>query len=591
MRLFDSAGAHHRGGENGMANPGAGLPVRRDAAETRLAARGRPTIVGFDTEDGGKGDPFLWGFVHDSGNACYRSRADALDFLEKLGREGKANGRGAQVWATNLEYDLVNLFDRDRVVEVALRFGRSALVGASWRGVDFRDTVRHLPASVADLGELVGLPKLEADLFERGRPDTEADFNRYQRRCLRDAAITRRAAVRLWEQAEEFDQRPRMTLASTALNVWKTNYWKGETYRPNPDVYSAAFSAYHGGRTQAFALGEFADVTAIDVASMFPWAMVSRRFPLPWGLHRRVRRGEPVQDCGIYHVEIRSELERPRLPVRTMNGTIYPNGKWNGWYVGEELRAFVAAGGRARVLRGFEFLESCDPFTDYVGAMFEKKQGARGLARLYYKLMLNSLYGKFGQQGRVVRAVPLARFEKMRAAPTSWREWNGLAIFSKEGAPPPWGNMVWPAFVTARARVRLAAELDRLAASDCRPLYCDTDSVMFQGEARYPETAPRIGAFERRGHYGTMLIVGKKEYALALGGGKWDVHAKGVPFVERMRYLREGVAEFERPTRIRESARTGNKANVWRRVRKQRHVTSRTVPQADGTLPVERIDA
>ena len=524
------------------------------------------------------------------------SASAALHYLENLGAEKKAVGSSVEVWCTNLEYDLCNLFDRNRISEVFLRFGRSYLCGARWRGVDFRDTVRHLPASVADLGELVGLRKKEGDLFKGKRPTFPLSARmlaKYRTRCKRDAAITYQAAGRFYESYAAFGERARMTLASTALRIWQEKFWKREVRRPAPVIWQAALDAYHGGRTQAFAHGTFADVQVVDVASMYPWAMTVAPMPLPWGLMRRVPKGGTLQAFGVYRVKVTSHLAIPRLPVRTDKGTIFPNGTWIGWYVGEELQAFARAGGRVAVLGGYEFGEKCDPFRGYVDAMFKRKQRSRGMARVMFKLLLNSLYGKFGQQGRQVRAVTVAKFIAMSPRPKDAREWNGLVIYSEDSAPPPWSNNVWCAFVTARARVRLVDEMNAIVREGGRVLYCDTDSVIFSGGSRrYPDRAPRLGAFERRGRYKNLLLVGKKEYALDCGRGRWLPIAKGVPFAERMRYLRTGVAEFDRPARMRESARQGLTVNVWRRVTKERRVRlEKGVLQTDGTLATPTMKA
>jgi hypothetical protein len=272
------------------------------------------------------------------------------------------------------------------------------------------------------------------------------------------------------------------------------------------------------------------------------------------------------------------------LPVRTKTGTHYPNGTWEGWYVGEELLGFQRHGGQARVLGGFEFGEMVRPFDGYVARLFALKNKARGISRHAFKLLLNSLYGKFSQQGRRVHAIPLDRLLAMPCPPLEWRAWNGLAIYSTEHDPPPWSNHVWPALITARARVRLADAAYRVIRQGGRVLYCDTDSLMFQGGGRYPKTAKRPGDFELRGSYRQAVIVGKKEYAVEVRANRWDCHVKGVPEAQRQDYLKNGVATFSRPVRIRESSRIGKPANLWREVTKQRRTVLRG-RKSDGTLP------
>jgi len=222
--------------------------------------------------------------------------------------------------------------------------------------------------------------------------------------------------------------------------------------------------------------------------------------------------------------------------------------------------------------------------------MFGKKQRARGPMRTLFKLMLNSLYGKFGQTGEKVVVVPVRTFLKLKSAPLNFKTWNGLVFWNVDQSPPPWGNFVWPAIITARARVRLLRELMRLRRSGCRPLYCDTDAVMYQGAASYPSQARKIGDFELRGMFHKALILGKKEYGLQNQNGTWLLHVKGVPSGVRAPYLRTGRADYMLPSKIRGAARSGARANVWRTVHKERRTDLRKrVQRSDGTLPPVRV--
>jgi len=146
-------------------------------------------------------------------------------------------------------------------------------------------------------------------------------------------------------------------------------------------------------------------------------------------------------------------------------------------------------------------------------------------------------------------------------------------IYRTEAPPPPWGNNLWAAIITARARVRLHQEILALRAAGARVLYCDTDSVMYTGiPPMHSMKAEKAGDFETRGVYKRLLIAGKKEYGLENESGTWEFHVKGVPFDERGPYLRSGYASFQRPTRLLEGARNGNRPNVWGLREKRRHV-------------------
>jgi len=515
--------------------------------------RSRRTVLlgAFDTEDDSQGNTTLFAFVSERGAFHCTNRHEALAWLERAASDRAV---AFEFWATNLEYDLVNLFGLDRLRELTFRFGRSQLISARWHGIEFRDTIRHVPESVRSLGDMLGLRKLKRDI-------------RSSTYCLRDATITYRAAKWIRETYGSLGVRCRTTLASTAYHLWEEHYWGSPIRQASEEVIERGRAAYFGGRTEAFAAGDFRNISVIDASSMFPWAMTAGPMPAYWG---SVRHSKAIEPTGCYRVRVTSDLPIPALPIRTRTGIHFPNGTWIGWNVGEELLHAIACGVRVRVLDGLSFGEHCRPFDRYVADLFRLKNSARGPARLLYKLLLNACYGKFSQRGARIQVTPLEQFERSGASTFGARVWNGLVIRRIEAPAPPWGNQIWAAIITARARVRLHREMLSLQESGARLYYCDTDSIMYRGGSRsYPEKAKEPGAFESRGFYQTLMIRGKKEYGLARDG-QWEFHAKGVPLSERESYLRNGRASITRPVRLLESGRIGLAPNLWRSVEKRR---------------------
>jgi len=520
-------------------------------------------MIAIDTEDNSKGTPTLFCAVSDVGSYTTRHRLDFLHYL--------MNQKGQDVWATNLEYDLVNVFG-EFLPEVKLRFGHSALISATWKGVRFLDTLRHVPASVAQLGEWVGRPKLKFD------PNNAAY-------CLNDAAITRDAVKHVESIYKDLGiDKPGGTLPSTALKIWRNTWPEGKwAMLPIPPVMDAAREAYYGGRVECFEVGKFKNVSAIDMSSAFPWAMITEPFPIPWGPVKRWKGGDAIEPTGIYHVRcfLDPGESSGSLPFRGEGGLVFPFGEWSGTYTGIELQSHLAYGGRVEIIAGFLFIHSGSPFTNYVQRLWDWKSRARGVRRQVTKLLLNGLYGKFGERGdrTVVKSLDDYRATLPRSLET--RLSLGMAITTVPGPPPPWANVVWAALVTARCRVRLLQELHKLRSQGARVLYVDTDGIFFieppGSKIHYPEKAQKPGDWEYRGRF-DLIIEGKKEYALRAPGGPWEYHAKGVPYAAREAYIRNGHAEFERPNRLRESIRRGKTPNVWEpRTKDRRKVLTKGV--------------
>jgi len=513
-------------------------------------------MVAIDTEDNSRGTPTLFCAISDTGSYTTRNRLDFLHYL--------MNQKGQDIWATNLEYDLVNVFG-DYLPEVSLRFGHSALISARWKGLRFLDTLRHVPASVAQLGEWVGRPKLKFD------PNSAAY-------CLNDAAITRDAVKQVASIYHDLGiEKPSGTLPATAIKIWRATWPEGARAQlPIPPVMDAAREAYYGGRVECFEVGEFRNVSAIDMSSAFPWAMITEPFPIPWGPVKRWKGGDAIEKTGFYRV--RSGLEfrggAGSLPFRGDDGLVFPFGEWEGTYTGIEILAHLQMGGRATVQGGFSFIQQGVPFRNYVDRLWTWKSRAQGVRRQVTKLLLNGLYGKFGERGDRTVVTRLEDYRNHLPRSLDTRLSLGMAITTVPGPPPPWANVVWAALVTARCRVRLLQELHKLRSQGARVLYVDTDGIFFieppGSKIHYPEKASKPGDWESRPSPGPdglwdLDILGKKEYATRPAGSKgpWEYHAKGVPYAARETYIRNGHAEFERPNRLRESIRRGKQPNVW----------------------------
>lgn len=96
------------------------------------------------------------------------------------------------------------------------------------------------------------------------------------------------------------------------------------------------------------------------------------------------------------------EITRPFLPYRDdKNQTLlFPTGKFVGVYFSEELIYARGLGYKIFPMRGYLFEKKPSPFDGFVSSLFGKRQEAKKTgddAMAYgYKILMNSLYGRFG---------------------------------------------------------------------------------------------------------------------------------------------------------------------------------------------------
>ena len=94
------------------------------------------------------------------------------------------------------------------------------------------------------------------------------------------------------------------------------------------------------------------------------------------------------------------DLKIPVLPFRDDKGKIYnPLGNWSGWYFTPELlEARDKYGYKIEVIKSYTFAKGSNVFTPFVEHFYEIKSSnqTNKALKIVAKLMLNSLYGKFG---------------------------------------------------------------------------------------------------------------------------------------------------------------------------------------------------
>lgn len=485
-------------------------------------------MLAIDTEDNSEGTPhiinFFDGAFHHTftGSDC---RVKAWDWLCKTYEKREI------CWAVNAEYDLINLFGAEWLGRIiTLQYVSSGLMRGLYKEapITFLDTFRHWPMSVEQMGKHIGLPKLEKDF-------TSVVY------CQRDTEITYLFAEKMLELYDELDLTLKSTLPSMALQLFLQTY----EYEPPtfiPDVKETFRKAYYGGRVEVFRLGKIKSHTLhYDVNSLFPSVMFDLEFPR---LDSWLKVSKPnfdfegVCDCYVYV----PDMDIPPLPFRDNEEIIYPVGSFQGCWTYAELRQLLKDGGRiTHVNNAIEFSKTERPFRKYVEFCYNRRlQAVKGtLEDVLWKLFMNSLYGKFGQN---------------RGLTTIYWDKKKKEVCEKElSSDSKFSNVIWSAYVTSYARLRLLEYLRGCS----QVYYTDTDSVFTPDKL---ETSTDLGKLKLEGEYEETEFLGNKLYLL---DNKKAV-AKGVPRGSAMDFIRTGRAVFRRPARFRESRKSlGLKANVW----------------------------
>lgn len=492
----------------------------------------------------------------------YYSKGDIREFKDWL-----LSRPERLIYAHNIQYDLGNLFGNNIDELDTVLVGRR-MIRAVWGKKQFVDSFNIWPMAVKKLGEAFGLNKLDTDSMA-----TDIDY------VMRDVDIIHEAMAFVWNFCDllGIDVLP-STLGGLCVKIWR--HWGGENCH---DSLELSREALFGGRVELFKLqndSEFVGYT--DINSLYPFVM-TRDYP-----------GE-LEDCGTDLLEYGiarckvtvPECELPVLPLRRDDGRIlYPYGTFTGTWTIAELREMERTGGTIdKVYQSYGTNECGKPYKDFVHNLYRARlDSASSAEKLFFKLLMNNLYGRLGTTGKIGRTVN--RSDKA--------DIDGVCFGKKvlvEYSMPLSAETNWShaAYTTAYGRLELLKYLQMIGAENL--IYCDTDSAIFDlphvalnmqfsqsprcnANSLSSQSIPfavsmELGEMKLESYETNCKAYAPKMYSL---GSKFK--AKGVPQRLAKTFIETGSAHFDLPFKYREAVAFFDRGNtkrlsVWRKIEKR----------------------
>lgn len=141
------------------------------------------------------------------------------------------------------------------------------------------------------------------------------------------------------------------TLPSLAFKIFRTHYLlQNQVPMITGDLYKILDQAYFGGHVDMYIPKGPIDnnnkiIYHYDINSLYPTGM--KYLPFPTGKityfiprsNDSLKLLNKILKLGIYRVKIKApkNLLHPIIPVKINGNSIYPLGKWEGWYYSQEL--------------------------------------------------------------------------------------------------------------------------------------------------------------------------------------------------------------------------------------------------------------
>ena len=417
-----------------------------------------------------------------------------------------------------------------------------ATISSPTKTIKFGDSYRLMPDSLKNIGDTVGLAKLEVNPNEIWKlTDTEVlDY------CYRDCDIVVKGLQLMREKLTSVGADFAFTLASIATRFIRrgdTIRWDEFCQKVNgkwePRAHIAQWDkacedAYHGGRTEMFFKSHYTDALGFrqtkyfnniewyDIVSSYPNAM---REPLP--LYYKGFRTPPrnlkntakfFETCGITACTIYvPEAFITVLPEVDKSGRLtFPAGKeLTGSWTNIEILEAIKQGAEVRHIKGQWQFEAVPFLRSFVDHFYRLRQAAKDAGDVFgayaYKILLNSSYGKLTETVHRRSFITAGEISRARANGGKVLTTPTQGVFEVESEEVgPFRHTAAGAYVTAIARLRLFRMAKEMHDKGANIYYCDTDSLML--DMKIENTGTKLGDWEHVGTIDELELVLPKVY-------------------------------------------------------------------------------
>lgn len=360
-----------------------------------------------------------------------------------------------------------------------------------------------------------------------------------------------------------------LTLPALAMRIFKAVFMPENTvYQISGEVEQAIRESYTGGAVDVYLphnkIGTWSlskvcrKLFAYDVNSLYPSIMASGLMPIgkPIAFEGDIRIVEPGA-FGFFYCDITSpdNLQHPILQrrIKTSEGTrtIAGLGSWTGWVCSAEMDRCINLGYTFKLQRGYQF-EVGDIFGPFISKMYEIKSMYNKGDALYEiaKLLMNSLYGKFGQRTDITkmqifvkhdakdRDVFMQMLDKWGESVHDWFESDThlfvirdsiVDLKSVDGEQNNYHgldtNIAIAAAITSYARVTMSAFKN---SSLFILYYSDTDSIFIDRELPEAFVGNGLGQLKLEHVIAKAVFLAPKVYSFITVDGKEVTKIKGI---------------------------------------------------------------
>lgn len=382
--------------------------------------------------------------------------------------------------------------------------------------IKLRDSLRLLPASLKKLSQTFDVEhkKLDIDVLpavlKRNNPVLFWQYARNDVLALQEIIFSFWSLI--YAKIGNIGELP-MTLASLSMKLWRMTLSDSMMVSWNKELKEFERRAYSGGRTECYNVTE-ASVEIYDANSEYPAVMLNGIYPLSYkGGWTTTYEGEH----GLYEVDYQqtNTFYKPVLRDEKTQTFTYTG---NGVYTKPELDELLLVGGNITVKQGYIYEEIGNPFKEFITDWWKTRLDAQARNDTAFsfvcKILMNSLYGKFGQreEGYTLKLLSSTEQEKLIEQDTPcYIVGDYTMVWESRHSEHTFVGIA--AYITSQARLWLYRQMRTAQDAGCTLYATDTDSVHIS-PTPVIATGNNLGEWKKE-YAGNAVYLGKKLYALA----------------------------------------------------------------------------
>lgn len=383
--------------------------------------------------------------------------------------------------------------------------------------IEFRDSARKIHGTVKLIATSYNLPISKGHInYRKYRPQGYKPTKKEIEYIKKDTEIIARVLNMQYDKGMT-----RITSAGDTFELYKE--FCGNTFKSLYPILSIAEDdfireSYHGGVCQIKDIHKGKvikdKINVYDVNSMYPNQMCNALLPYSYPIYFKGKyKKDSTYPLYIQRIRVGCKLKPNMQPSILLNQAVYditvpylidtvaePE-EITLTSVDLELLYSHYDISEIDYIDGYKFLGSRNLFREFVYPLYERKCNTVGAERQLYKILLNSLYGKFGMNPRTLNRTPYLDPQL------------GIVQYSNE-LDEVVGEPIYTAvacFITAYARKQL---FDVIDSNWDKFIYCDTDSVHLLNSELSPELvdSKKLGLWKLEKQYSKAKYLGQKAY-------------------------------------------------------------------------------